>query len=375
MQVILSTLLTLAMSGPAGKEAPLHCSPAVITEISWPEMLPPDAMPADNGYTVALAGDIMMGTTFPEERLPASDGNELFRDCLDVLLSADIAAGNLEGVLSDDGESTKRIVEGRSYVFRMPERYAGRLSGAGFDFMSLANNHVRDFGEEGIMATMEALENEEIAYAGLPSCRFAVAEKNGTRFGFCAFGHNFYTLRHTDGDCVRDVVTALRKECDILIVSFHGGAEGADMSHLPYGTETYLGENRGNLRKFAHTCIDLGADIVFGHGPHVTRAMEVYKGRFIAYSLGNFCTPFGMNISGVNGYAPVVEIRIGRDGRFKSGKIHSFIQVPGAGPRTDVSGKVARHIADLTRSDITDSVIDILPDGVIVLRHEAAGNE
>ena len=69
----------MAMAGPAGKEAPLHCIPAVITEISWPEMLPPDAMPADNGYTVALAGDIMMGTTFPEERLPASDGNELFR--------------------------------------------------------------------------------------------------------------------------------------------------------------------------------------------------------------------------------------------------------------------------------------------------------
>ena len=285
-----------------------------------------------------------------------------------MLLSADIAAGNLEGVLSDDGESTKRIVEGRSYVFRMPERYAGRLSGAGFDFMSLANNHVRDFGEEGIMATMEALENEGIAYAGLPSCRFAVAEKNGTRFGFCAFGHNFYTLRHTDGDCVRDVVTALRKGVRHPDSVFPRSVPKGQTCHIFHTGLKHISEKTaatsGNSHIHASTSVPT---LCSGTGLMSRGAMEVYKGRFIAYSLGNFCTPFGMNISGVNGYAPVAEIRIGRDGRFKSGKIHSFIQVPGAGPRTDVSGKVARHIADLTRSDITDSVIDILPDGVILL--------
>ena len=338
----------------------------VKTEIKWPRLLPEDAMPARNGYTVAVVGDIMMGTTFPEVRLPEYGGARLFSDCTGILSSADVSAGNLEGVLCDGGKSTKKVVEGRSYAFRTPVSYTRWLSEAGFDFLSIANNHSRDFGDEGLQSTMAVLDSAGIGYAGLPACRSAVKEMAGAKFGFCAFGHNSHTLRHTDKSCVESLLRELRDSCDILIVSFHGGAEGAAMSHLPYGTETYLGEDRGNLREFARLCIDLGADIVFGHGPHVTRAVEVYNGRFIAYSLGNFCTPFGMNISGVNGYAPVIEVRIGRDGSFRQGKIHSFIQEPGTGPRTDHEDRVARHIADLTRVDIMSPGIVIAGDGEIM---------
>ena len=343
----------------------LHGQDSIHVEISWPELIPEDALPPGDCHTVALVGDMMLGTTFPKERLPEHDGRELFRDCADILAGADITAGNLEGVLCDDGESTKKIVEGRSYAFRMPSRYVSRLSDVGFDFLSLANNHVRDFGDEGLKSTMSLLDSMAISYAGLPSCRFAVRESKGTRFGFCAFGHNFYTLEHTDSSCVREIVSELREICDILIVSFHGGAEGAEMSHLPYGRETYLGEDRGNLREFAHLCIDLGADIVFGHGPHVTRAIELYKGRFIAYSLGNFCTPYGVNITGINGYAPLVELKVFPDGSFRAGKIHSYIQIPGRGPRQDSDGLVSRHIAGLSKDDIPDSPLVIRPDGII----------
>ncbi len=336
---------------------------SVRVRIEWPELIAEDAMPEENGYTVALVGDIMMGTTFPEVRLPVCGGAGLFRDCREILRNADVAAGNLEGVLCEGGESTKKVVEGRSYAFRMPPEYVGWLADAGFDFLSLANNHTRDFGPEGMESTMALLDSTGIGYAGLPACLHALKTVGGKRFGFCAFGHNSHTLNHTDMETVEQVLNAVKDSCDILIVSFHGGAEGAEMSHLPYGTETYLGENRGNPRELAHLCIDLGADIVFGHGPHVTRAVEVYKDRFIAYSLGNFCTPYGINISGINGYAPLAEIRIARNGRFKSGRIHSFIQHYGIGPRRDPSSIVARHIARLTSEDIENPAIGISDSG------------
>ena len=94
---------------------------------------------------------------------------------------------------------------------------------------------------------------------------------------------------------------ALDTTHDIVIVSFHGGAEGSKALHVPYGQETFYGENRGHLREFTHTVIDAGADLVWGHGPHVLRGMEVYKDRLIAYSLGNFATYGRFNTRGQQG--------------------------------------------------------------------------
>ena len=113
----------------------------------------------------------------------------------------------------------------------------------------------------------------------------------------------------------------LADTCDIVIVSFHGGAEGADFQHVPKTNEMFHGENRGDVYNFAHTMIDNGADVVFGHGPHVTRAIEVYKDRFISYSLGNFCTYGRFNLAGPNGLAPIVKINVDTSGRFLSGRI------------------------------------------------------
>lgn len=365
--ILISSVLSAASGhGAADCGFPVSApADSVRTDISWPELLPDDAMPDKNCYTVAIVGDIMMGTTFPETRLPSYGGTRLFEDCRDILLRADIAAGNLEGVLCEGGESTKKVVEGRSYAFRMPREYVKLLDDAGFDFMSIANNHTRDFGNHGMSSTMHLLDSAGIGYAGLPECGFAVRKSGGLTFGFCAFGHNSHTLNHTDSSTVRRIVSSARAGCDILIVSFHGGAEGAEMSHLPYGRETYLGEDRGNLRELAHMCVDLGADIVFGHGPHVTRGIEVYRDKFIAYSLGNFCTPYGINIGGINGYAPLMEIRISRDGKFRSGTIHSFIQYPGTGPRRDPTGIVASHIARLTEEDFENPGVSIGADGTV----------
>ena len=306
--------------------------------------------------TVAMTGDIMMGTTYPDTMLPRHDGAMLFRDVKTVLRRADLAVGNLEGAICDGGESTK---EGpNTYAFRTPTTYGQWLKDAGYDFLSMANNHANDFGEEGILSTERVLQEQGIKYAGLAGrVESTIIERKGLKIGLCAFGHNVYTLRHTDKEMatVGRIVDDLVRRSDIVIVSFHGGAEGSSYSHLPDSMETFFKEKRGHLRRLAHFCIDHGADIVYGHGPHVVRATEVYRGRFIAYSLGNFCTPYGMNLKGISGYAPVIEIKTDRKGRFQRGKIHSFIQQKGVGPRRDNTNSVAQQIRQLSLLDIPHS--------------------
>ena len=316
--------------------------------------------------TLALCGDIMMGTTYPTVRLPENDGAYIFSDVAALFQQADLAAGNLEGVICEGGTCTKNTANANNYAFRMPESYVHLLKDAGFDYLNLANNHTNDFGTYGLDRTRTLLEREGIHYSGLPDCESVVFEKDSVRYGICSFGHNSYTLKHTDTATVTRILTDLRPRCDILVVTFHGGAEGSKFSHLPDGPETFLGENRGDLRAFAHRCIDLGADVVFGHGPHVPRAVELYNDHLIAYSLGNFCTTFGVNLSGVNGYAPVLVVKIDREGRFVEGRIHSFIQTQGTGPRLDPTDKVAQHMRSLSLADFRgDCGLDISDDGTL----------
>ena len=320
--------------------------------------------------TIAMVGDVMMGTTWPRRMLPPDEGRQLFQDCGDLLRRADLAVGNLEGTLCDGGQSTKGS-DPYSYSFRTPTSFAPRLSEAGFDFMSMANNHANDFGQEGIESTERCLREQGILFSGIAGrVESAVIERGGKKIGLCAFGHNSYTLKHTpDLQTVGRIVDDLVSRCDLVIVSFHGGAEGKDKSHLPDSTETFLGENRGSLRQLAHYCIDHSADVVYGHGPHVTRAIEVYNGRFIAYSLGNFCTPYNVNLTGISGYAPLVEVKIDpADGHFLCGQIHPFIQTRGVGPRTDTTGSVVRQIKQLSEADVPQSEAVVEADGSIHLR-------
>lgn len=318
--------------------------------------------------TIAMTGDIMMGTTFPSVSLPANNGADLFKDTKAITRRADLAVGNLEGTLCDGGTSTKGTGP-NVYSFRTPTSYAPLLKDAGYDFLSMANNHANDFGDMGIASTEKCLREQDIKFSGIEGhVEYAVISRKGLHIGLCAFGHNSYTLKHRDLATVKRILDTLKSKSDIIIVSFHGGAEGRTKSHLPYGVETFLGEDRGSLREFAHFCIDNGADVVYGHGPHVVRAAEVYKGRFIDYSLGNFCTPYGMSLTGISAHAPVVEISIDDKGRFLHGRIHSFNQIKGVGPRKDPSHEVARQIKMLSEQDIPNSEAAIDDEGCISIK-------
>ena len=345
-----------------GKKAP---APVVsIEQYEEADTLAEDHPTADT-LVVAMTGDIMMGTTYPDTLLPAGDGRALFVDVRDILASADLAVGNLEGTLCDSAATRKRKSE-HSYSFRTPVRFAARLKEAGYDYLSLANNHTFDFGYDGMLSTEKALDGQGISYSGIRHRQESVVlERGGIRYGLCSFGHNAHTLRHQELSKVREVLDSLRSRADVVVVSFHGGGEGMAFSHLPDSTEVFLGENRGSLRRFARFCIDNGADIVFGHGPHVVRCVEMYKNRFIAYSLGNFCTPYSISIAGISGYAPVIVVDTDRRGKFIGGRIYPFVQRRGLGPRRDTSNVVIRHIRMLTEADVFGGRLEISGDGRI----------
>ena len=203
----------------------------------------------------------------------------------------------------------------------MPERYVSALTSTGFDILSLANNHFGDFGLPARERTKELLDSAGIIYGGLIEHPWSIFKKDSIIYGFCAFAPNAGTVNLNELKEAGEIVKMLADTCNIVIVYFHGGAEGAEFQHVPRVHEIFHGEDRGDVYDFAHTMIDNGADVVFGSGPHVTRGLEVYKERFISYSLGNFCTYGHFNLAGPNGIAPIVKINVDTDGKFLSGRI------------------------------------------------------
>lgn len=323
---------------------------------------------------LAFAGDIMMGTNYPTAAyLMPDNGVELYKDVTSIIKNSDCAFANLEGVLLDKGGTPKKCGNPKHcYAFRTPVSYVKNLTDAGFDAMSIANNHANDFGLEGKISTMSTLDKAGMHYAGqIGYCEADTFTIKNVKYGFCAFGHSTNTPSINDTAKVKTTVSVLKKQCDIVVVSFHGGAEGAKYPHVTGQREMFLGEDRGNVKEFAHACIDAGADIVYGHGPHLPRAIELYKGHLIAYSLGNFCTPYRVNLVGALGYAPVLEADVDKkSGKFICGKIHSFVQTRGVGPRTDSSNIVVRNIKKLTESDFPNTKLIIHDDGRITHKQQ-----
>ncbi len=179
-------------------------------------------------------------------------------------------------------------------------------------------------------------------------------------------------MQISDYKTVQQIIRDLNSKCDIVLVSFHGGVEGEDMTRISGKTEFYLGENRGNPQEFARIAIDAGADIVFGHGPHVTRAIDIYKGRFIAYSLGNFCTYGRFNLSGRLGLAPIVKVNVKGDGEFVDAEIISVKQSGQGGPILDEGNAALNEIINLTRLDFPESELVISPEGKVTRRNAGA---
>ena len=242
--------------------------------------------PAAPEFRVAAVGDIMLGGTATPE-LQKLGYDYPFEQVRTVLKQAQIVFGNLEGPLTDGGEP----MQDKKYVFRSPpDKVAPALARAGFNVVSLANNHSMDYGFQGLEDTRAALEKNGIQPVGagknLAQAHAPVYMKAGTAtVAFLAysltFPEEFWAAPDKPGtafgheDAVRADVAAARKRADAVIVSFHWGQEGKT-------------ELRDYQVQLAHAAIEAGAAAVLGHHPHVLQAVEHYKDGVILYSLGNF---------------------------------------------------------------------------------------
>jgi len=330
--------------------------------------LAPVALPPAGAATVriALGGDTMLGSELTTSKLPRDGGAHLFDAYAKATRAADLAVLNLEGVLLDDGDSDKCADNEPEtcWVYRTPVAYAQRLLEAGVDAVSLANNHANDFEGEGRASTRAALDAAGIAWSG-PVGSAPVLERGGRRIGFIAFSTSAaqHDLRRLDD--VRRQVGELAERADLVVVSAHGGAEGVDAQHTPEGPETYQGWDRGDLRAFARAAIDAGADLVFGHGPHVLRGLEVYNGRLIAYSLGNFVTYGGFSYEGPKGLSALLLVDLHPDGRFAGGQLVAGRQVHPGGPLLDPDRRAITVVRELSAADFGDAAPIIDPDGTL----------
>lgn len=316
-------------------------------------------------YSVIGVGDIMMGSDWPQPGMdpritPGASPATVTGEPLAALLAGgDVVFGNFEGTIHASDRGAKQCGNPQyCYVFRSPVFHADYLADIGFTLMSNANNHARDFGEPGRVATYANLVRAGIQVAGgdVDGMRIAVQElEDGRRFALVAFGHNPGLLPVQNYSRVAEMVRAADAQADVVIVSCHIGAEGASHDRVTHSTEIFLNEDRGNPFRFARAAVDAGADIVFCHGPHIPRAVEVYQGRFIAYSLGNFWTYGRFNLRGHNGLAPVARLEVDGEGALVAAEIVSARQDRPGGPYLDTSGAAAARIAALTARDFGET--------------------
>lgn len=241
---------------------------------------------SESEVRVAAVGDIMLGgTAAPELALYGYDYP--FVQVKDLLKQASVVFGNLEGPLTDGGQP----FEGKQYVFRSPpDHVAPALARAGISLVSLANNHLMDYGLEGLRDTQAALDAAGIRYAGAgenlaAARRPSFVEVGGVRLALLAysltFPPEFWAAEGRPGTAfgheheVRADIAAARRRADVVLVSFHWGREGTT-------------ELRDYQQTLGHAAIDAGAAAVIGHHPHVLQAVEHYRDGVILYSLGNF---------------------------------------------------------------------------------------
>jgi hypothetical protein len=314
------------------------------------------------GITFSAVGDTMLGD-YPE--LPSDPGSYL--DPIKGQLSGEVVFGNLEGTLTDVSDSPKcgGAPSGDCYAFRTPPSYARYLAADGFTVMNNANNHSYDFGPEGLEQTIEALHKAGVKQDGLPG-EITVVKAGGEKIAFLGFAPYATTASLLDLPAAQALIKKATREADIVVVAIHAGAEGTDAQHVTGEEENYLGEDRGNPEEFAKMAVRAGADLILGSGPHVLRAMEIYRGRLIAYSLGNFSGFHNFDISGVLGASAVLHVTLDHDGAFRSGRIESVRLIEAGQPVPDPSGEGARIIARLSREDLGGGAVKVSGKGKIV---------
>ena len=293
--------------------------------------------------TLLFGGDVMLDRGVKNSVMKnfGGDYSALFEN-LDILKKVDISFANLEGSASDQGKDRHNL-----YSFRMDPSVIPALGGAGFDILSVANNHASDWGREAYADTLARLKENEIAYTGggmnkAEAEQPTIIEKNGIKIGYLAFsdiGSNWMKATDTEPGLLfasdpnfDSIVQNASKQVDDLVVSFHFGQE-------------YQTKHNARQEFLAHKAIDNGAKIVIGAHPHVVQDTEIYSPKdctqsscagFIAYSLGNFI--FDQKFSANTMQGMLLEIKLYKDGGMTDKK-DTFNLSPAFQPGKIIQGK------------------------------------
>ncbi len=233
--------------------------------------------------SLIAVGDVMLSRQVAAIIKKNNDLNYPFLKTKDYLQTGDIVFGNLEGPIT-----AGRVIKSLEMIFRVDPGMEKILAATGFNILSLANNHILNFGERGLKDTFSYLTEAKINYAGAGADEAnaheaALIEKDGIKFAFLAYNYDSYSTVRANraGTASMDIskmqadVRAAKEKADFVVVSMHAGVE-------------YAARPSKSQTDFAHAAIDAGAELVIGHHPHVVQTLEKYKDKYIFYSLGNF---------------------------------------------------------------------------------------
>src|SRR3954453_10490463 len=354
-----AAILAPALAAVAILLAPAPERPAPAEAVAVAAARPKNGEGRDRARTLTIGwvGDVTPGSRYG---LPAQGGRALFARVKAALREPDLMVANLEGTLGVGGAAKCPPGTANCFAFQAPPANARALGDAGIDLVNLANNHSFDYGPEGQRQTLMALTAGHVAFTGLPG-DVRVLERRGVRVAFVGFSTYRWTPSMDDPAALIDQAKAI---ADVVVVLFHAGAEGSDRTAVPVGRETAFGEDRGDERTFAHRAIDEGADLVLGSGPHVIRGLETYKGRLIAYSLGNFAGAGNFASGGTLSVSGLVTVRVDRRGRARNGWWRGMTLDGSGAPRPDAGGSRAL-VAQLSARDFGAAAPRVLASGRI----------
>jgi poly-gamma-glutamate capsule biosynthesis protein CapA/YwtB (metallophosphatase superfamily) len=313
---------------------------------------------SSESLTFGFVGDIVPGETYDPSMLVGIQ---------EITKSPDIMVGNLEGVLTNtEGQQSSKcsIATKRCYAFSGKESFAAILKEAGFDILSIANNHSNDFGPAGLTSTVKLLDDAGLASVGQKDT-ISYIEKNGITVGFIGFSTYAWTNHMDAKEVLVSLIKEARTKASIVVILFHAGAEGVAFMHTPSTREYYLGENRGEVVAFSHAAIDAGADIVIGSGPHVMRGVESYKGKLIAYSLGNFASAGNLSTKDFLKNAGILLVTITKNGAAIDGSFISTKIINGRITIFDTENTGLALLQLLSKQDFPQNTLQFQDNGKI----------
>jgi poly-gamma-glutamate capsule biosynthesis protein CapA/YwtB (metallophosphatase superfamily) len=310
--------------------------------------------------SLAAVGDITMGMT---PNLPPNGGAGFF-SAVAPHLGGDVVLGNLETTLTTATASQCDGNGGACFDFRVPPSFARRLRQAGFTVLNLANNHSYDYFDQGLRDTVRALRRNGLLVTGRRG-QIAYVDVGPARVAIVGFATYSWAQSMLDIGAAARLVRKAARSADLVVVTMHAGAEGSDHQHVRPGTEIFLGEDRGDVVAFSHAAVDAGADLVLGHGPHVLRGMEWYRGRLIAYSLGNFSGWNTFSLSGVTAVSGILSVSLRADGSWVEGDLFATLLASPGIPKPDAAETAHGVVRELSRQDFGRRAVRISRTGVL----------